>query len=555
MKKNISLLAGSALGAVLLAQAGVTQEFISPGAAPAGQVGNAASNVLRNPVAGGLDDAAVALRQGETQRAVEIYRQILNTPDESQRAQARYGMAVALGQLGQPQQALNVLESTPADDSPLGQAIGQLRGELVLQLADAAWWQPGVAGGTQGVARWLAQYDRLTVQPNPEKAARLRAYLQSVDNQVSQLEGPMTVGVLLPLSGPLAQVGEELLQGIQLGLASREQQGGNEIILKPYDTAVDTRKAAAEALDTGAKIIIGPLRAAEVRAVAALAKPAGVPVLNFSSDDEVAGPNAWSLAYTPAGQARAVARWAVENGLTRVAGLIPSNAYGQTAWAAFQDEISRLGGRVAGVSFFNPQNVDISASVRNLPGAGSKGGAGQFEALFVPAPAASLPLITAQLAFLGLDRTTAGAPMKLMGTALWQSATLLTPKGDSVRGGVFGAPAKTPAFDADYAATFGTQPNMMASVGADSGRMVAEIAYLQKRLRTPVSELLLRAEGFPGYGGYIALGPDGQSRRSQAVVQVSGTAFSVITPAQAQLPLPLPQDLRPATHGRGTRWW
>ncbi len=554
MKNKTLLLAGTALGALLLAQAGFAQEFINPGAT-SGTPGSEASNVLRNPVAGGLDDAAVALRQGETQRAIQIYQQLLNTSDEGQRAQARYGMAVALSQLGQPQQALNVLESTPANDSPLGQALGTLRGELVLQLADAAWWQSGPDGGTQGVARWLAQYDRLTIQPNLDKAARLRAYLQSADNQVSQLEGPMTVGVLLPLSGQLAPVGEEILQGLQLGISSRVSQGGSDIVLKPFDTATDARKAARDALDAGAKIIIGPLRSSEVRAVAAMAKPANVPVLNFSSDDEVAGPNAWSLAYTPAGQARAAARWAVENGFSHVAGLVPSNAYGQLAWSAFQDEVSRLGGRVAGVSFFNPKNVDISASVRSLPGAGVKNGAAQFEALFIPAPAASLPLISAQLAFLGLDRTTGGSKVQLLGTALWQSGALLTSKGDSVRGGVFGAPAKTPDFDADYAATFGTQPGLMASVGADSGRIVAEVAYLQKRLRTPVSELLLRGDGFPGYGGYIALGPDGQSRRSQSVVQVSETAFSVIAPAQTQLPLPLPQDLRPATHGRGIRWW
>lgn len=504
------------------------------------------ATAVASPAQGGMDAAIAALRANQWGKAVEFYRPLVNLAVPEQRAQARYGLAVALAQLGQEDKALSALEGTLSDGTPLGKAVGALRAGLLLQLADEALAEKGP--GAAGV--WLAQYERLADQPDRARYERIRAAGDLVAGSGPTLV--LRVGVMVPLSGALRDVGDGMVRAMQLGLRDFDGRRGTRIELLPVDVSDpgQAKAAAEQLLAQGVDAVVGPLLSRAVDDAEDVLGPAGVPILALSSDRGVVGKGVHALNYLPAEQARLVAQAAVSAGRSRLAGLAPASPYGYEVFDAFQDEAKRLGATVTGSSFYSPQATDIGQNIRSLVGTVS--GSVPFDSLFVPAPAASMQLIAAQLAYYDVDK----AGVQLLGSSLWQNNTLLTPAGDGLRGGLFAAPPRAQGFEASYGEVFGSVPHPLAVLGYDAVRILADVAGEKQRLGKPVGELLLRPEGFYGSGGFARFTPTGVTQRGLDVVKVGEAQFEVVTPALNMAPLPVPSDLQPRGEGRGwNTWW
>lgn len=536
MKKKI-FWSGTALGLCFAGSvAGGALALDAPPSAAAG-----ATYTVRGDVAAAIHSAAQVLRTGAVDKAVGLYTAVVNTPLEGERGRARLGLAAALSQQGRLHEALHALEGTVTDESPLGKAVGTLRGELMLKLGDAAWWTEG----EDGLAAWLAQYDRLTLQPDPAFAERLRGRL----TPALSVDDPLRVGVLVPQSGPLAAVGEEILRGLALGLADAKAQGGQNVVMTVYDTAAagGATAAAQAAIDGGAAVLVGPVRAGNVAAVAGLAEAAGVPILHFSTDNDAKAPGQWSVVPGPDAQAAAAYGALVAQGVSgSVAALVPDTAYGRTALAGLQNAARRQGKDVR-TAFYNPAVADVGSGIRTLlhdkPAMDSGLGG-----LLLPIPAKDVPLIASQLAYADLDK----AGVTLLGTALWQDGLLLGNEGAVLRGALMGVPGQVPAFDEAYAQAYGRKASPMAAVAADTARVLALLAHRKAReagldLRTALTE----PEGFYGAQGYFRFGVQGGTRRGMAVSRLDAGVFHVVQPALVLPPLPLPDDLEPKDNGRG----
>lgn len=498
---------------------------------------------VSSPVQGGFEAATSALRRNQWAEAVRMYTPLVNMPNAEQRGQARYGLAVAFSQLGEDKKALDVLEGSLRDETPLGKAIGELRANLLLQLADKHLAENGFAG----VNPWLGQYERLQDQPNRGRYERIRA----ASDRLGDAENPssvLRVGVMLPLSGQLGDVGNSVLHGIQLGMKEFDGRRGTRMELLALDVtdAKQAEDAAAKLLDQKVDVVIGPLLAAAVTEAGAALTPAKVPVLALSNDRSVLGKGVYTLNYLPGEQAKLVARHAVSAGKQRLAVLAPSSSYGSEAGEAFGHEVKRLGATLTGSSFFDAKATDIGPSIRNV--VGTTPGTVPFEALFVPAPAGAMALIKAQLSYYDVDK----ANTLLLGTGVWQNNDLLKP-GVAMQGGVFAAPPKAFVFEQNYESAFGGKANALAVVGYDTARILADVAAEKGRTGQDVASLLQRPEGFYGSGGYFTFGTDGRSGRGLDVVKVGARQFEVQAPALTLPPLPVPANLQPA--GNAGSWF
>src|SRR4051794_5886209 len=99
--------------------------------------------------------------------------------------------------------------------------------------------------------------------PPPERPAE-----QPRPAQPSRLPSDETrnrIAVLVPLTGRDAALGQSILNAANLALLD---SGGQRIRITAYDTAAGAVPAANEALAEGAGLILGPLLAEDVRAVA-----------------------------------------------------------------------------------------------------------------------------------------------------------------------------------------------------------------------------------------------------------------------------------------------
>ena len=182
-------------------------------------------------------------------------------------------------------------------------------------------------------------------------------------------------------------IGKSLKQAAELALFERDNPNLQLIVKDDKGTPDGARAAAEDALKSGATLILGPVFAKSVAAVAPVARKAGVPVIAFSNDRQVAGSGVYLLSFQPAPEVERVVAYAASRGKRRYAALISQDAFGKIVEPAFRDAVSRNGGTVVALETYNPGSANamleplrkISAAIVAADAEG-----GPVDALFVP---------------------------------------------------------------------------------------------------------------------------------------------------------------------------
>jgi branched-chain amino acid transport system substrate-binding protein len=337
--------------------------------------------------------------------------------------------------------------------------------------------------------------------PAPQPAAELR-------NRVA---------VLVPLSGENAGVGTSIANAANLALLDSEDQ---RIRINVYDTARGAAAAADQALAEGNRLILGPLLAEDVRAVAPIARRAGVPVIAFSNDISVAGNGAYLLGFNPGQSIDRVVRFARERGVERFAGLIPNGLYGQRASQALLRAVEGSGGRLVGMQNYDRSPASLRAAVARLNAQGS------YDAILI----ADSGRIAATAAQAIRGGPSSGA--RILGTELWKTEANLSGLAP-LRGAWFAAVPDT-MFDqlrSRYRARYRTNPYRLASLGYD-GVLLTVRSAAGWPFGTPFPAASLRERsGFRGIDGAFRFGLDGVAQRALEVQQVGSDGLATVSPA------------------------
>ena len=329
--------------------------------------------------------------------------------------------------------------------------------------------------------------------------------------------GPARIGLLLPLSGPSGQLGAAMLQSAELALFDVPDSG---LQLLPRDTGGAAQQAADAARDVialGAKVIIGPLLAAEVAAVKPVAASANVPVLAFSTATQLGGGGLFLLGFQPRQEVIRVVQYARAKGYQRFAAIAPSTPYGDIALAALQDAVAGSSASVVRVARYDPATSDLSPIVRNFAQNT------EFDALLIPEGGNRLRLLAPLLPYNDIDPDT----IKYLGTGLWDEPGLGTEP--ALAGGWYAAPPPQAraSFQKRFNDTFHQAPPRLATLSYDATALVATLA--QKGDLSPAA--LANPNGFAGLDGIFRLMPDGTTQRGLAVLEVGRAQPRVIDPA------------------------
>ncbi len=175
------------------------------------------------------------------------------------------------------------------------------------------------------------------------------------------------VALLLPVSGRTANAAAQIRDGFLA--AYYASAANNRPRIRVYDTAagVSVADIIALAQNAGAEFIVGPLTREEVVAAADLAGTrAPILSLNFLPSDRPAPERFYQFALSPEEDARAVARYLVENGRRRGVVLTPGGDWGDRVGAAFAEELRAAGGLVIGQADFNAGANDFGASIMQV---------------------------------------------------------------------------------------------------------------------------------------------------------------------------------------------
>src|SRR5205085_9973633 len=99
-------------------------------------------------------------------------------------------------------------------------------------------------------------------------------------------------------------------------------------------------------------LILGPLLADDVRAVAPIARQSQVPVIAFSNDVSVAGNGVFLMGFTPAQSISRVVGFARTRGAQSFGALVPTNVYGELAAQAMTRAVEGADAHLVGIQTF-----------------------------------------------------------------------------------------------------------------------------------------------------------------------------------------------------------
>jgi len=367
------------------------------------------------------------------------------------------------------------------------------------------------------------------------------------------------VGLLLPLSGRHAPVGQALLNAAQLALFDVADHGVALIVRDTGGTPEGAVRAARSVLDESAGIVLGPLFASSVKAVAPEARRFGVNVIGFSNDSTVAGDNVFIMGITPDTQVARIIDYAKRQGRRRFAVLAPRTPYGQAVIRAAQAALSGGSAELAKVVTYDPAARDITPEIRSLAqydlrkrallnqrqqlrARGDEAsrlalkrlenrdtlGNPDFDALLLPAGAPSLMTIAPSLAYYDVDP----AQVSFLGTTLWDNPSLGTEP--ALTGGWFAAPPPKSwrLFAKRYEDTYGKTPPRIASLAYDAVALAAVLTRSAVDQRKVFSaEAIAQPSGFAGVDGIFRFLPDSRVERGLAVLEMGRDRFKVMEPA------------------------
>ena len=150
-------------------------------------------------------------------------------------------------------------------------------------------------------------------------------------------------------------------------------------------------------------------------AAAQAAKPAGIPIIAFSTDSNVASRGVYLMSFLPESDVDRIVDQAISQGRRSFAALIPESGYGTVVEAELQQAVSRKGGRIVALERYPLDKMKMGEPIARIAPALT-----QADALIIPDAADAVPSVIGFLAAQKFDPKR----VQLLGTGLWDDPEL-----------------------------------------------------------------------------------------------------------------------------------
>ncbi len=291
---------------------------------------------------------------------------------------------------------------------------------------------------------------------------------------------PLKIGLILPMTGPFASTGKQVVAAVKLYLAEHGNVVAGrkiELLLRDDTSVPETTKRFAQELVTNdhAEILAGFGLTPLAFAAAPIATLAKTPMIVMSAMTLVIpekSPYILRTSGTLPQNSTPLAVWASQHGIKTVFTLITDYAPGIDAETSFKRVFEQNGGKVVGSARVPLQNPDYAPFVQRAKDA-------KPQALFVFVPSGQGAAVMKQFAERGLAK----AGIKLIGTGDMTDDDILDSMGDPAIGTItaqyYSAAHPSPENKA-YVAAFekanpGLRPNFMAVGGWDGMDLIYRV--------------------------------------------------------------------------------
>ncbi|QDK39537.1 penicillin-binding protein activator [Bdellovibrio sp. NC01] len=390
--------------------------------------------------------------------------------------------------------------------------------------------------------------------PGSDLAARAQDILSQL--QASKNVESKTVGVVLPLSGKNAPVGQRALRGLEMGLGLHLPGSSFKLAVMDSEGNPDSARRGVERLvkEDNVIAVVGSLLSKTAPAVAAKSDELGVPSIALSQRSGLTeiGPTVFRNSLTSEMQVRYLVRTAMEDfGMKKFAVLYPNDQYGIEFTNIFWDEVLARGGQVTAVQTYSTKETDFRLVIQRLVGnyygearqdefnmrvkemqkSDKKRSARKdnvetvlppitdFDAIFIPDSAKALGQIAAMLAFNDVRG------VKLLGTNLWNTAGIAKRAGNFANNLIFVdslAPtvSEQSRFVNEYKSLYNETPSLIEIQAYDAGLILRQLIASGADSRQDLVKKLTELNKFPGALGPLSMSPDREIERPVTALTV-----------------------------------
>ena len=396
---------------------------------------------------------------------------------------------------------------------------------------------------------WPHSKNNLALDPD---LAKTWINLKAPKNMARQ----MRVGLLLPLSGPSAPLGKALMEAAFLAMFD---VADDRFVFLPRDTMGTPGGAvlaAQDAIESGAKLLIGPVFGKSARAVAPVASKASVNLISFTNDQTVASDVTFVFGFLPEDRLRRVVGYAASKGITRFGALIPKGKFGDQILIDYKRVIKNVGGVFVRSERYDRNTVSLTGAIKRLgryefrkaaliskrKSLASRDdslsqnilkkleqktvlGSPPFDAVFLLETGKSLKAIASLLSYYEVNRRQA----RVIGINNWSARSIV--REPSLFGAWYAGPSPQlfSEFSKRFVSVFENKPHELASLAYDATALVA-----LKAKEGPMGFSLnkLTAEnGFYGSAGLFRLRVGGLVQHIFSVMEVQPDGARVVSPS------------------------
>ncbi len=389
-----------------------------------------------------------------------------------------------------------------------------------------------------------------------------RGGIQDFNTDVSEINISDTagfrVGMLLPLSGAAAKHGQGLKNASMIAL---EDIGNSKMILQYYDTKSTpegARIAAENAIRQKADLIVGPLMSTEVQAIAGETIYQGVPVIAFSTAQEVLQPTVYTMGLLVEEQVNRIVTYAAQKGRQRLALLIPDNSTGTAVAKAAVKSAQKNGIEVTAIGYYKPDSSDFSGIIKEMTNYNrrhaevvrqradltakaqsgnrqaayelkqmeTKEGIGDvgFDMVLIPESGAKLTSAISMFAYYDASYP----DVLFLGTSMWESGKY---NNESVmHHALYPAISRTHSayFAGKYGQIFGERPSSLYSFAYDAIALSNEIS---RKSSEDINEVITNPDGYSGINGSFRFFADGTNQHSLDITEIRPSGDVVVDAA------------------------
>jgi ABC-type branched-subunit amino acid transport system substrate-binding protein len=330
------------------------------------------------------------------------------------------------------------------------------------------------------------------------------------------------IALLVPLSADderTAQAGQSLANAVTMALLDT---GADNIRITTYDTGGGAGEAAEQAIVDGNRLILGPLIGQNVPAVQAQARGAGVPVVSFSNNIEVASADVFLMGYMPEQSVKRSVEYAASQGSNQFAILAPDNTYGDRAYEAFREALESSGGNLVARETYDPGNTSIISAAQRLRTGGG------YDTVLIADRGSRAAAPARELKREGAEGT------RILGTERWAGEAAVA-RSAVLDGAIYSTVSEQRLlqFVDSYKQRFGDAPDRLATLGYDAVLLTIRMTR-DWPVGTPFpTRELYNSGGFLGIDGPFRFDRNGIAQRALEVRRIENGKIITADPAPA----------------------